>query len=346
MTPDQVLLGAAGAGGLVAGLLLRRRQRARTVRRARALLDATARESARGGRWAAFGRARPAWLVPELLLLPAGLLAGRLSSSPVPLLVAALAVLPVRRWRSRRRRAAEAGRRAVAVIELCTGLAAELRSGATAQQALHTVLGRASVLTAGLGAESSARLAAGRYGADIPAALRTVAELPGGRGAAAVAACWQVTAESGTGLAPGLDQLADALRAERALAEEIEGELAGPRTTVAVLAALPLIGLLLGAALGAEPVRILLHTPAGLACLAAGALLEAAGLAWTARIVRAAEDAPEPRPEPRPELRPESRAGAARRAGGCGLSRVRAGVPPQDRWVGSGSSAVRAEVAW
>ncbi|MFJ9519511.1 type II secretion system F family protein [Kitasatospora sp. NPDC101801] len=331
MTIDQLLVIAAGAVGLTAGLAFRRRRHARTVRRAGALLDGPVR-SGPPSRWAVLGTGRPGWLVPELLLLPAGLLAGQLSSSPVPPLLAALAVLPVRRWRSRRRRAAEARRRAAAVVELCAGLAAELRSGATPPQALHSVLGRASGLTEGLGAESSARLAAGRYGADVPAALRSVAELPGGRGAAAVAACWRITAESGTGLAPGLDQLADALRAERALAEEIESELAGPRTTVAVLAALPLVGLLLGAALGAEPVRILLHTPAGLACLAAGALLEAAGLAWTARIVRAAEDAP---PEP-----------GGLRSGGCGLSRTRAGAPPQDRWVGAEASAVRAEVAW
>lgn len=329
MTHGQMLL-VACASGLLAGLLLRLRRRLRTVRRVQALLDEVTRESGLARRWSAARAAKPVWLVAELLLLPAGLMAGQLSGSPVPPLVAAVAVLPLRRWRSRRRRAAEARRRSAAVIELCAGLAGELRSGATTQQALHTLMGRASPLTDGLGVEPSARLAAGRYGADIPAALRSVAELPGGRGAAAVAACWQVTAESGTGLAPGLDQLADALRAERALAEEIEGELAGPRTTVAVLAALPLVGLLLGAALGAEPVRILLHTPAGLACLVGGALLEAAGLAWTARIVRAAEDAPEP----------------AARSSGCGISRVRAGAPPQDRWVGPGASSVRAEAAW
>ncbi|BFV58438.1 hypothetical protein KCMC57_up35420 [Kitasatospora sp. CMC57] len=331
MTIDQWLVVAAGVSGLVGGLLFRRWRHSRTVRRAGVLLGGPTQGSVRTGRWSVLARARPLWLVPELLLLPAGLLAGQLSRSPVPLVLAAVAVPPVRRWRSRRRRAAEARRRAAAVVELCAGLAAELRSGATPQQALYSVLGRASTLTQGLGAESSARLAAGRYGGDVPAALRSVAELPGGRGAAAVAACWQVTAESGTGLAPGLDQLADALRAERALAEEIESELSGPRTTVAVLAALPLLGLLLGAALGAEPVRILLHTPAGLACLVAGALLEAAGLAWTARIVRAAEDAPEH---------------GGRAGDGCGLSRTRGGTPPQDRWMRSDLSAVRAEVAW
>ncbi|MGE7438401.1 MULTISPECIES: type II secretion system F family protein [Kitasatospora] len=271
-------------------------------------------------------------------------------------MVATVAVVPLRRWRHRRRLAAEARTRATAVIELCTGLAAELRAGATADQALGSVIVRTS-LWAGLGAEPAARLAAGRYGADIPAALRFVAELPGGQGAAAVAACWEVTAESGTGLAAGLDQLADALRAERALNEEIAGELAGPRTTIVVLGALPLIGLLLGAALGAKPIQVLLHRPIGLGCLVIGALLEAAGLAWTARIVRAAEAAgglparggPVGRPEPparRPVVEPDPARdeAATRDAGGrrratdvqgcaieCGISRSRAG---------------RAEVGW
>jgi tight adherence protein B len=258
------------------------------------------------------------WLVPELLLLPIGLAFGKATGSPVPLIAVATGAVPLRRWRLRRRVAAEARRRATAVIDLCAGLAAELRSGATPDQALDEVTARTTSLRAGLGDESVARLSAGRYGADVPAALRAIADLPGGRGAAAVAACWRVTAESGTGLAAGLDQLADALRAERALTEEIAGELAAPRATIAVLAALPLIGLLLGGALGAEPVQVLLHTPAGLACLTVGALLEAAGLGWTARIVRGAADSP--------DERPRGRAPAA-----CGLSRINAG---------------RREVAW
>ncbi|GAA0676373.1 type II secretion system F family protein [Kitasatospora atroaurantiaca] len=306
---------AVGLSGAMAGLWRRRGRRSRADRRTRALFAESAGRGA-GTRlriWLAGLRAaRPFWLVPELLLLPLGLALAQASRSPVPLIVVATGVVPARRWRDRRRLAVEARRRASAVIELCAGLAAELRSGATPAQALYTLTARTTVLWSGLGAEPTARLAAGRYGGDIPAALRSVAELPGGRGAAAVAACWEVTAGSGTGLAAGLDQLAEALRAERALTEEIAGELAAPRTTIAVLAALPLIGLLLGAALGAEPVHVLLHTPAGLVCLLVGALLEAAGLVWTARIVRAAEDVPDERP-------------LSATGGGCGLSRLRVG---------------------
>ncbi|MBV2154765.1 type II secretion system F family protein [Kitasatospora sp. SUK 42] len=228
-------------------------------------------------------------LAPELLLVPVGLAAGQATASPVPVLAAGLAVLPLRRWRLRRRLAVEAGRRAAAVVELCAALAGELRSGSTPEQALHLVTVRLAADPDGLrrlGEEPVARLAAGRYGGDVPAALHLLAELPGGSGAAAIAACWRVASDGGSGLAAALDRVAEALRGERALAEEIAGELAGPRTTIAVLAALPGAGLLLGGALGARPLDVLLHTSAGLGCLVAGAVLEGLGVLWTARIVR------------------------------------------------------------
>ncbi|MGH3325873.1 MAG: type II secretion system F family protein, partial [Streptomyces sp.] len=104
-------------------------------------------------------------------------------------------------------------------------------------------------------------------------------------------ACWQVAVEGGAGLAEGLDRVAGALRAERDQREELRAQLAGPRSTAVVLALLPGFGLLLGGAMGAGPLRVLLHSPAGLVCLVVGGLLEWAGLAWVARLVRTAEGA-------------------------------------------------------
>ncbi|WP_329496056.1 type II secretion system F family protein [Kitasatospora herbaricolor] len=273
---------------------------------------------------------RPRWLVPELLLLPAGSVAWQVLDSPLPAVAAAAAALPLHRWRRRRRVEAEARRRATAVVELCVALSAELRSGATPEQALHTVTSRLAADEESLrriGREPVARLAAGRYGGDVPAAFELLAELPGGGGAAAIAACWQVSAGSGSGFAGGLDQVAEALRAEQALAEEIEGELAAPRTTIAVLAALPVLGLVLGATLGAHPLDILLHTPAGLFCLAGGTALEVAGLAWTARIVTMARGRTDGPGAVRAERVPERALGGARDRGEiealCGISRLR-----------------------
>ncbi|MFB8240585.1 type II secretion system F family protein [Kitasatospora purpeofusca] len=277
-----VLTGAAGGSG--------RSGRGRRVDEGEG--RAVPRPVAAVARWSG-GPGRAVRRAPELLLVPGGLAVGWATASPVPVLAALLAVLPARRWRSRRTAAAEARYRSAAVVELCAGLAGELRGGATPEQALHLVTTRIaadrSVLER-IGAEPVARLAAGRYGADVPAAFRLLAERPGGSGAAAVAACWEVASAGGSGLAAGLDGVAEALRVERALAEEIAAELAAPRTTIAVLAALPLAGLLLGAALGARPLEVLLHTPAGLASLVVGAVLEGLGLVWTARIVGAAAD--------------------------------------------------------
>ncbi|MFB7614769.1 type II secretion system F family protein [Kitasatospora sp. NPDC056181] len=264
---------------------------------------------------------RPGRPAPELLLVPVGLAAGASTGSPVPVLAAALAFLPLRRWRQRRRVAAEARRRAAAIIDLCAGLAGELRSGSTPEQALHVVTTRIAAdreVLRRIGEEPVARLAAGRYGGDVPLAFQLLAELPGGSGATAIAACWRVTADGGSGLAAGLDGVAEALRGEQALAEEITAELAAPRTTIAVLAALPVVGLLLGVALGARPVAVLLHTPAGLACLAGGAALEGLGLAWTARIVRAAARGALEEPASGEE------AAAAEVGWRCGISRTKA----------------------
>ncbi|MGW6913402.1 type II secretion system F family protein [Kitasatospora sp. NPDC054939] len=307
-----------------------------------AVADARVRRGARGkGDRSGSGR-RPAWLVAELLLLPAGLALGGAAGSLVPPVLAALAVLPLHRHRQQRRVAAQARQRAEAVVDLCTGLAAELRSGATPEQALHLVtarIGEDRTVLGSLGEEPVARLAAGRYGADVPAAFQLLAELPGGRGATAIAACWRISADSGAALARALDRVADALRAERALVEEIEGELAAPRTTIAVLAVLPVAGLLLGGALGAQPLDVLLHTPAGLLLLAVGAGLEAAGLLWTGRIVRAAsrgalgpgESVAPVSVRPSALSEPSEPSVPAQGAGGrrCGISRIRArsGLP-------------------
>ncbi|GGM64997.1 hypothetical protein GCM10012275_39390 [Longimycelium tulufanense] len=60
--------------------------------------------------------------------------------------------------------------------------------------------------------------------------------------------------------------------------------MAGPRATAAVLAALPLLGLLLGEAIGAGPWHILSETAPGQILLAIGACLACAGLIWTAHL--------------------------------------------------------------
>ncbi|MYW43362.1 hypothetical protein GT346_08430, partial [Streptomyces sp. SID161] len=116
-----------------------------------------------------------------------------------------------------------------------------------------------------------------------------VARQPGAQGLLGLAACWRVAVDQGAGLATGLDRLEGALRAERDQRGDLRAQLAGARATAVLLAALPALGLLLGAAMGADPLRVLLHTGAGFGCLAVGAVFEAAGMWWAARIVQKAE---------------------------------------------------------
>ena len=123
----------------------------------------------------------------------------------------------------------------------------------------------------------------------MPGALGLASREPGAEGLAAVAACWRVSVDGGAGLASGLDRVEGALRAERDRQEALRAQLAGARSTAVVLALLPLVGLLIGTGLGADPLRVLLHTPVGWGCLVAGAVLESLGLLWCRRIVREGE---------------------------------------------------------
>ncbi|WP_190025332.1 type II secretion system F family protein [Streptomyces hiroshimensis] len=237
--------------------------------------------SARVGEWGARLRRR-ARARRELVCLPLGGAVALLGGSVMPLLAALVAVPLVRRWLAARGERRERERREAAVIELCGAVAGELRAGRQPGQAL------AGVSAGHLGPQWTAVSAAARFGGDVPEALRAVAARPGAEGLHGVAACWRVAVDGGAGLAAGLERVSAALSAERDQREELRAQLAGARSTAVMLALLPVLALLMGSALGAAPLRVLLHTPAGLGCLLLGGLLEAAGIAWTGRIVRAA----------------------------------------------------------
>ncbi|MFE2226396.1 type II secretion system F family protein [Streptomyces kronopolitis] len=221
----------------------------------------------------------------ELWCLPAGLLLGVLGGSVLPPMASVGAAFLVRRWLVARGAVRARDRRAAAVITLCAAVAGELRAGRQPAQALL------AAGAPGLGAAGSDVTAAARYGGDVPRALRAAGRLPGAEGLTGLAACWQVAVEGGAGLACGLERIASGLRAQREQREDLRAQLAGPRATALMLALLPVGGLLMGSALGADPLRVLLHTPAGWGCLVIGGLLEWGGVVWTARIVAAAEGA-------------------------------------------------------
>ncbi|MFF2025797.1 type II secretion system F family protein [Streptomyces sp. NPDC058171] len=282
-------------------VLAARDRRTVRVRRSRALVAApvpggTGVPFPGAGRRAALGRAlhgtggpvvaRLRGLVgPEAWVLVGGAAVALAGESPVPLLLAALSVPVVRRALRARARRAAGERRADEVIALCGALVGEVRAGRQPGEAL-AALARAP--DGGLGAAAERVLAAARFGGDVPGALGAAAREPGGEGLRGLAACWRVAVDQGAGLAAGLERVEAALRAERDLRGDLRAGCAAARATAVMLAGLPLVGLVLGWALGADPLRVLLHTAGGLGCLAVGGALEAVGLWWALRIVRSA----------------------------------------------------------
>jgi tight adherence protein B len=106
-----------------------------------------------------------------------------------------------------------------------------------------------------------------------------------------VLAVWSVSQRSGAPAAAVLDRVEQDLRARQTQRREVTAALAGARSTGALLAVLPALGVGLGAAMGARPLVVLLAQPRGQLALVVGVALEALGVLWTARIVAAAEDA-------------------------------------------------------
>ncbi len=176
---------------------------------------------------------------------------------------------------SRRRR--EATR--LAVIRALAALVAELEAGQLPGNALVRAGGESSPWP-------TATAAAGSSG-DIADAL----DLDGRTSPVLrhLAACWRVGERSGAGLAASVSRLATSARAAEDIRAALEGQLAVPRATARMLALLPVIGIVFGTLLGADPLDWLTSSPPGRACLAGGALLTVAGLWWTGRIATSVE---------------------------------------------------------
>lgn len=166
------------------------------------------------------------------------------------------------------------------VVAGCLSLTSLLRVGHVPAAALQ-IAGESS---AGL-AEAAAVQA---VGGQVPVALRRTGATPGGAGLVELAIAWEVSTRTGASLTTTLDALAERLDSARKLRRVVDAELAAPRATSRMLAALPLAGLGLGFAFGGDPVEFLLGTGFGELVLCLGVTLACAGVWWTERIARAA----------------------------------------------------------
>ncbi|GAA1995969.1 hypothetical protein JL107_07390 [Nakamurella flavida] len=100
-----------------------------------------------------------------------------------------------------------------------------------------------------------------------------------------LSACWAVSHRHGLPLARLVEALRVDLQSEVDRIEARNAEAAGPRLSGHLLAALPALGLLLGAGMGADPIRVLTATTVGQLLLVGGVLLTCVGLLWTDRLV-------------------------------------------------------------
>ncbi len=246
----------------------------RTARRARLL--------GLGGHGVRDGRCLPRLgdlPVPATAGVIGAAVAGIASTPLVALLAAAAAFLGARAWVAGRR-GGRAEERLQALSEGLGALAAELRSGRSAEAATEAAV---------------AACADAECGRALVRALRAPEAAPdGGQDAAVtealarVSAAVLLSARTGCSLAAVAGAVEDDLRARHRQQLELRSATAAPRASAMLLAGLPLLGLAMGSGVGADPWGVLTTTGAGQVLLVVGVALEFAGLAWCGRLVQRA----------------------------------------------------------
>jgi tight adherence protein B len=195
-------------------------------------------------------------LVGAVVLGAAGGLAGAAGGVVAALVAVVYLALALRALRRATTERSGGAARTVA-LDIIGGLAADLRAGVAPASALDTA-------RRGLaGTDTAVRRARSRLDA----------------------AC-EVSERLGAPLADLLDRVEADLRATERARTSVAAQTSGARASALLLASLPVAGVGLGYGMGADPLRILLHTPVGAVCLVTAMALQSAGLAWTGRLCR------------------------------------------------------------
>jgi len=191
-----------------------------------------------------------------------------------------------RRYRRRRRsrRGMDESRALETALDVLVG---ELRVGAHPAHAFSV----AADETGGTVAASFRGVAArARLGADVSAGLRGLARssaLPAHWERLAV--CWQLACDHGLAISTLMRAAQRDIAERQRFSMRVIAGMAGARATAAILAGLPVLGVLLGQLIGAQPLRFLLSGHAGGWLLVVGLTLACGGLLWSDRITDQAE---------------------------------------------------------
>ncbi len=181
--------------------------------------------------------------------------------------------------RNRRRGSAAENQTLQSAMDLLIG---ELRVGAHPVRAFSV----AAAESAGTVATAFRAVAArATLGADVAAGLRgagRLSSLPVQWDRLAV--CWQLAAQHGLGISVLMRAAQRDIVSRQRFSTRLATKLAGARATATILAALPVLGVLLGQLIGAQPLRFLLGGHAGGGLLVVGTTLACGGLLWSDQI--------------------------------------------------------------
>lgn len=214
--------------------------------------------------------------VPAAAAAAAGAVAAAVSTPLVAVLAGVLAALAAQVWAARRRATAEDAQLA-AVTEGLAVLAAELRSGRSLDAATGTAVAACADESSGQALARAVRAPDPPSTLARPGTVAAVLE----RVSAAVA----LSNRTGCSLAAVLAAVEDDLRARRRADRELRSSTAGPRASAALLAGLPVLGMVMGSGVGADPWGVLTTTTTGQVLFVVGVGLELAGLAWSRQLL-------------------------------------------------------------
>lgn len=201
---------------------------------------------------------------------------GAVTSGSAVVGLAVLVALPTVWWlwhssrsqrHNRRLRAAEVESVRALARELGTGRSLDNAVGSVAAQAHSSVAPMLERLAAGARLEGAVSVGSGPVESSIHAALR-------------------MSRRFGVPLAGLMSRIADGVYDQMLADEQRAAAVAGAKLSGYLLAGLPVVGVLLGVGMGANPLPVLFGGGLGSALLLAGVTLSCAGLLWSARIAR------------------------------------------------------------
>lgn len=167
------------------------------------------------------------------------------------------------------------------LAEALRTLVAGLHSGAHPATAAEAAAADAQPPTAGT---MRALAAAARLDGDMSTALAGARTPALAAALTRVATAWRLAQRHGLPLADVLDAVRRDLEQRARFTRQALARMAGPKSSATALSALPVLGIALGEAVGASPLRMLTGTGLGQLLLLTGVTFLCAGVVWSGRI--------------------------------------------------------------